>query len=150
MTWVLTAIDGVSFLLICVLACIIVLGIVNALWIAVRERTREIGTLRAIGMKRSGVLYMIMLEAAILGFLATVVGCGISCVLTLGLDAAGIEIPVAAVQGILMSENFHFVVKSSDILITVAGFTVLCTLASIWPAVRAALMPPISAIHMTE
>ena len=62
MKWVLKAIDGVSFLLICVLSGIIVLGIINALWIAVGERTREIGTLRAIGMQQRGVLKMIMLR----------------------------------------------------------------------------------------
>jgi ABC-type lipoprotein release transport system permease subunit len=150
MTWILKAIDGVSFLLVCVLASIIALGIINALWIAVRERTREIGTLRAIGMKRNGVLSMIMLEAAFLGFIATLVGVTISAVVSLSLDAAEIEIPTQAVQGILMSKHFHFVVEMPQLLFTILGFTALCTLASIWPAARAARMRPISAIHMTE
>ncbi|MBV69812.1 MAG: ABC transporter permease [Myxococcales bacterium] len=150
MTWVLKAIDGVSFLLICVLAGIIVLGIINALWIAVRERTREIGTLRAIGMQRKGILSMIMLEAAILGFLATALGCTMSVLLVSLLDASMIEIPVEAVQAILMSKHFRFVVSWSDVSITLIGFTFLCTLASIWPAVRAARMRPISAIQLTE
>jgi putative ABC transport system permease protein len=150
MTWILKAIDGVSFLLVCVLASIIALGIINALWIAVRERTREIGTLRAIGMKRNGVLSMIMLEAAFLGFIATLMGVSISTLVCLGLDAAGIEIPTQAIQGILMSKNFHFVVDTTQLALTILGFTALCTLASIWPALRAARMRPISAIHMTE
>ena len=34
------------------LLVIIAVGIMNTLWIAIRERTREIGTLRAIGMQR--------------------------------------------------------------------------------------------------
>ena len=35
----------------------------NTLWIAIRERTREIGTLRAIGMQRARVLAMFLIEA---------------------------------------------------------------------------------------
>ncbi|MGC6416662.1 MAG: ABC transporter permease [Bradymonadia bacterium] len=150
MKWVLKAIDGVSFLLICVLSGIIVLGIINALWIAVRERTREIGTLRAIGMQQRGILKMIMLEAAILGIGATSIGCLLSISLVMVLDRAAIEIPVEAVQGILMSKHFHFVVEWADVATTLVGFTVLCTVASVWPAMRAARMRPISAIQLTE
>ena len=39
----------------------------NVLWIAIRERTREIGTLRAIGMQRRRVLVMFLDEAFLLG-----------------------------------------------------------------------------------
>ena len=39
------------------------IGIMNTMWIAIRERTREIGTLRAIGMQRRAVLWMFLLEA---------------------------------------------------------------------------------------
>ena len=52
MTWTLTALQGLSFVLIVILIAIIVIGIMNTMWIAIRERTREIGTLRAIGMQR--------------------------------------------------------------------------------------------------
>ena len=43
-------------MLIIVLLVIIAVGIMNTMWIAIRERTREIGTLRAIGMQRARVL----------------------------------------------------------------------------------------------
>ncbi|MBI3180180.1 MAG: ABC transporter permease, partial [Deltaproteobacteria bacterium] len=51
MKWMLSALDTIAFLLTAVLLGIIVVGIMNAMWIAVRERTQEIGTLRAIGMR---------------------------------------------------------------------------------------------------
>ena len=51
--WTVTAHrPGSPCTLIGVLLVIIVVGIMNTLWIAIRERTREIGTLRAIGMQR--------------------------------------------------------------------------------------------------
>ena len=62
-SWTLKAIDGLSFLLTSVLLVIIAVGIMNTLWIAIRERTREIGTLRAIGMQRPRVMAMFVIEA---------------------------------------------------------------------------------------
>jgi len=150
MSWILTAIDSVSFLLVLVLAIIIAIGIMNAMWIAVRERTREVGTLRAIGMSRRRVLAMFMLEATILGFVATTLGAGVSIALVSGLDAAAIEIPVNAIRAILMSDTLHFVVDPAQIVMSVIGFTLFAALASVWPAVRAARLPPITAIQRTE
>ncbi len=150
MQWILTAIDSVSLLLIMVLAGIIALGIMNAMWIAVRERTREIGTLRAIGMSQRGVLTMFILEAAALGAIGATTGALLSATFSVIADSIGISIPVTAVQSILMSETLHFVVKGTDLLYTIVGFTVFCAVSAIWPAVRAARMRPITAIHTTE
>ncbi len=60
-------------MLLFILLVIVVIGIMNTLAIAIRERTREIGTLRAIGMQRRAVLRLFLLESALLG-LAGVVG----------------------------------------------------------------------------
>ncbi|MGH7442560.1 MAG: ABC transporter permease, partial [bacterium] len=54
-SWTLGALNGITFLLTLVLLIIIAVGIMNTLWIAIRERTREIGTLRAIGMGKGKV-----------------------------------------------------------------------------------------------
>lgn len=150
MSWVITAIDSISFLLVVVLAIIIAIGIMNAMWIAVRERTREIGTLRAIGMSRNRVLAMFLIEAAVLGLIATTVGAAVSVVGVLALDASAIEIPVEAIQGILMSDTLHFVVSPLQIVLAIVGFTAFAALASVWPALRAARLPPITAIQRTE
>ncbi|MEE2788040.1 MAG: FtsX-like permease family protein [Myxococcota bacterium] len=150
MEWVLTALDSISFILVFVLTVIIALGIMNTLWIAVRERTREIGTLRAIGMSRRGILILFVLEATLLGILATTIGVAVSGVLALGLDALGVQIPVAALRNILMSETFQFVVVPNQLVLTILGFTFFCALASVLPAMRAARLPPITAIHQTE
>ena len=74
MTWTLAALQGLSTVLLIILIAILVTGIMNTMWIAIRERTREIGTLRAIGMQRGGVARMFLVESLLLGFVGTTVG----------------------------------------------------------------------------
>ena len=143
-------INGVTFFLLMVLMGIVTLGIVNALWIAVRERTREIGTLRAIGMQRRGILTMVVIEAGILGFFATSLGVFGGAAIALTLEAMGITIPEEGVQMILLTEKLHLVVDMSQLLMTIAGFTIFTMIASVWPAFKAARMDPITAIQMTK
>jgi putative ABC transport system permease protein len=47
---------------------------VNTMSMAVLERTREIGTLRALGLKRRGVSLLFAIEGGVLGFLGSLIG----------------------------------------------------------------------------
>jgi len=49
-------------------------GIINTVLISVFERIRDIGTMRAIGMRKVQVLSIILIEAGILGFFASIYG----------------------------------------------------------------------------
>jgi putative ABC transport system permease protein len=145
--WVLTAIDSISFLLIGILLVIIAIGIMNSMWIAVRERTAEIGTLRAIGMSRRRVLLMFLLEAVILGIFATLIGGFAGLGIAMALDAAHIVIPVEAVQAILMSDVLHMVVDLKQLVGAVVVFSLVAGAAAFYPAFRASRMQPVTAIH---
>src|SRR5690606_21319752 len=72
--WVTAAFDFVTLALILILASIIAGGITNSMWMAVRERTKEIGTIRAIGLQRRQVLVLFLIEAAILGGVFALIG----------------------------------------------------------------------------
>jgi putative ABC transport system permease protein len=52
------------------------IGIMNIMIVSVMERTREIGILKALGMKNRQVLLIFLCEAAIIGFLGTLIGIG--------------------------------------------------------------------------
>ena len=71
LTWTLDVLNGLTLVLLIILIAIVVTGIMNTMWIAIRERTREIGTLRAIGMQRGGVLRMFLCESVLLGLIGT-------------------------------------------------------------------------------
>jgi len=53
---------------------IVVMTAVNTMGMAILERTREIGTLRALGLKRRGVSLLFALEGALLGFFGSIIG----------------------------------------------------------------------------
>ncbi len=147
LTWVLSAVDSVSFFLIGVLLVIIVVGIMNSMYISVRERTREIGTVRAIGMGRGAVLVMFMAEATMLGLAATSVGALMGAAIAKAVDAAHIRVPVEAMQMVLMSDTIHLVVKPGQLVGAVIGFTIVTALAALYPAIRAARLQPVTAMQ---
>lgn len=145
--WILTALDTLSLTLVSTLLVIIGVGITNSMWISVRERTNEIGTLRAIGMGRNQVLGMFLLEAVILGVVATGLGALFGAGLASGIDAAHIRIPVDAVRVVLLSDVLHLVVVPSQVLASVLGLSLVASLAAAWPAIAAARLQPVTAIH---
>lgn len=150
LTWVLTAFDTVTWFLVLVLVNIIMVGIVNALWSSVRERTTEIGTMRAIGMSRLRVLLLVLLEALILGALATTVGAIVGAALAVGVDAADIAVPVDAMRSILLADTLTLSVRAPALVTAVVALTVFTGLAAVLPALRAARLPPVTAIHHVE
>lgn len=147
LTWVVTALDTISLVLVLLLVGIIALGITNTMWIAVRERTGEIGTLRAIGMGRGSVLALFLVEAMLLGLLGTGVGALAGSAVGVALDAASPELPLEALQAVLLSRRLSLTVAPLQVLAAIGGFTLLTGLAALGPALRAARMQPITAIH---
>jgi len=147
LSWILTAVDSISFILVFILVVIIAVGIMNSMWMSVRERTTEVGTLRAIGMSRRRVLLMFLLEALILGFFATALGGVAGWLIAGAIDAAGLTVDVQAVRAILMSDTLHLVVVPSQVALAVLVFTALAGLSALWPAYRASRMQPVTAIQ---
>ena len=59
--------EVIFIFLFAIILIIIVMSIVNTISISIMERTREIGTLRVLGMKKSGIIRLFALESALLG-----------------------------------------------------------------------------------
>ncbi|HET9544727.1 MAG TPA: FtsX-like permease family protein [Gaiellaceae bacterium] len=114
--------------------------IANTLSITIGQRTRELATVRTLGASRRQVLWSVVLEALVVGVLASIVGILLGVGLALGLNellaAAGIELPTSG----LVLETRTIVVG----LVVGIGITLL---ASIRPALRATRVPPIAAVR---
>jgi ABC-type antimicrobial peptide transport system permease subunit len=131
--------------LITILIAIVVIGIMNTMWIAIRERTREIGTLRAIGMQRREVLWMFVLESIMLGLFATVAGVTAGAAIAAGLNALHVHVPTG-LQFFLMSPYLHISVHGSLLIRSVITITLVTALAALYPAFRAARLRPVVAM----
>jgi ABC-type lipoprotein release transport system permease subunit len=145
LTWTLQAIDGLSFVLLVILVGIVVTGIMNTMWIAIRERTREIGTLRAIGMQRRNVVRMFLFESLLLGLVGTAFGALVGIGLSALINSAHVKVPLA-VQLFLMSEELHLVAAPGSVLRSVILLTLVTGLAALYPALRAARLKPVDAM----
>ena len=148
--WILTVVNGISVFLVTLLLAIIGVGITNTMWIAVRERTGEIGTLRAIGMSKRRVLAMFLLEAGLLGMFATALGGVLAAVTAWGIDAANIPLPKGPLRAFLMSSHLHLSVGFGQVVLSALAITVVTISAASWPAFRASRLQPITAIHQVN
>ncbi|MCP3097602.1 FtsX-like permease family protein [Myxococcus sp. K15C18031901] len=145
-SWTLTALNSLTGVLIFVLLVIIGVGIMNTLWIAIRERTREIGTLRAIGMQRRRVLLMFLFEAMTLGALGTLAGATVGLGVCLGVNAANVTMPdVVAV--FIMSDKLNLAVNAGSVIGAMVFITGCTTLISLIPSFLAARLKPVTAMH---
>lgn len=145
-SWTLKAINGLAAILLTILLAIIVVGIMNTMWIAIRERTREIGTLRAIGMQREQVVRQFLLEALLLGALSTVIGAALGALAGQAINAARLPVPIAG-QIFLLTSHFFISVHPSALLSAVGTITAITGLAALYPSLRAARLKPVNAMQ---
>ncbi len=126
---------GIVYALLMLAILIALIGIVNTLVLSVFERTREIGLLRAVGMRRRQVRAMIRTEAVILALFGALIGVatgtGLGIALSLSLRDQGITDVVVPYGTLAMFFLF-------------AG--ILGLTAAVWPARRAARLNILDAI----
>lgn len=150
LTYILAGISSVSFLLLSLLTVIIAVGIMNTMYIAVRERTREIGTLRAIGMGRAGILRLFMVEALALGLVSTTAGAIAGMIIASAIDASSIRVGVDAVRMIVLSDTIHLAAHFADVGLAIGLFTILTGLSALLPALQASRVAPVTAMQSAD
>ena len=126
---------GLVYALLALAVLIALIGIVNTLMLSVFERTREIGLLRAVGMKRRQVRTMIRSEAVILAIFGAIIGIII-----------GTGMGIALVSSLKQQGITDTVVPASSLVVFLLLAGLLGLLAAGWPARRAARLDVLAAI----
>jgi putative ABC transport system permease protein len=118
-----------------------VISIINIMLVNVSERTREIGVLKAIGFTNREILGIILAEAGLLGFIASIMGIIVAAILMeigimffaqqLGMDSISLAqtLPLWLVAGVI------------------GGATLLSVLAGLYPAWRASRLNVVEALR---
>ncbi|BBJ00697.1 permease [Ferrigenium kumadai] len=122
---------------------VVVMSVANSMGMTVVERTREIGTLRAIGLKRSGVVRLFTTESMLL----TLIGCTVGLLITLGvrwgINVANISyVPPNSASPVPLLVDMDY----GRVLFTFALMGTVGTLAAYLPARRAARQAIIDAL----
>jgi len=114
---------------------IIVLSSVNTLLMTMFERTREIGTMLAMGTPRMWIIALFMVEALVLGVLGAIAGLAAGNLLASLIDYAGVRLPPPPGS----TDPMKFYVLHVPILMAGSSLLVIVSLAlaSILPAIRA-------------
>jgi putative ABC transport system permease protein len=106
------------------------IGIMNVLFVSVKERTKEIGVLKALGMQRIHVLVEFLMEAMMISVLGGVLGVALSLA----------AIPVAEQLGVRMEPTYYAYFAAF-------GFAVICgTIFGFYPAFKASKLIPVQAL----
>jgi putative ABC transport system permease protein len=126
---------GLVTVLLALAIVIALLGIANTLALSIVERTRELGLLRAIGMRRGQLAQMIAAEAVIIA----IIGAALGIVLGLGLGAA-------LAYAVTRAQQPTVVVPAAQLALFAVAAVLAGVAASVAPARRAARLNVLDAI----
>ena len=127
--------DIIFGLVFVIIAVIVIMSVLNTIGMAVVERTREIGTLRAIGLKRPGVVRLFGIESAFLGVIGAMTG----LVVTVGFSFLIATIKPTWAPPVTAREIvWEIQIRPEYLLLTFVLLVIFTSLAAIAPATRAA------------
>jgi ABC-type lipoprotein release transport system permease subunit len=124
-------------------------GITNTMLMSVLERVREFGVLMAIGMKRSRVFLMIILETIVLSFIGGIVGIALALITIAYFNVAGIDLSAFAAG--LSEFGLEAVLYPVLPIYFYASITVMilftAVFSAVYPAIKAIRLKPVTAIR---
>jgi putative ABC transport system permease protein len=117
-------------------------GIANTMFTSVMERTRQIGTLKALGAKNSEIMKMFLFESALIGFVGGLIGIFAGFIVTGLLNEFSIR--MFSAPGMRMSSA----IITPDLIILGLSFaTIIGALSGLIPAKRASELEPVEALR---
>jgi len=146
---IVVALDTGSVAILIVLFAIVMIGISNSFRMAMYERIREIGTMRAVGVQRNEIRSMFLYEALFLALAGAVVGIILALIVMAILGLITFD-PLSPVFLILKRGHLSFYLPPLRALGNIAIIAVLTLVAVYAPANAAAKMPPAEALRTVK
>ena len=129
----------------------IAIGIVimNAMLMAVFERIREFGVLKALGMGPGQVLILILLESSIITGLAVVIGAALATPTLFYLQNTGLDLGSLSgmsVMGSSFDSTWHATINANTFATPILVLVIIVGIAVLYPALKAAMIRPVDAM----
>lgn len=127
-------------------------GVLNTTLMSVYERTREIGVMKALGMRPNRIIFLIILENIFLSMLASILGVVLGLFLNYFLQEHGIDMSGGTGEPLsVMGFNLDPIMKKeidfSAYHTPIIGLFLISIVTALWPAYRASRLDPIEAIR---
>ena len=140
----------ISHILLGVAFLVIAIAIMNTVFMAVTERTREFGVMMALGMPPAATVRMVVYETLLLMLLASFLGYGVGALLVTyfsrqGIDLSGFFQDYSTIPG--LTGIVHPTLIASHIALPGVVMFAASVLISLYPAMRAARLDPVRAIR---
>jgi putative ABC transport system permease protein len=144
------ALNLITFGAVLVLFFIILIGVINTLRMTIRERTREIGTVRAIGMQKKDVRNSFVLETMFLGFFSAIAGTALAFLAMFGLSRIIFRAEDNPMSMLLVNSHLNFVPSIGATIFYIALIVAISVATAYFPARRAAKMSAADALRHFE
>lgn len=136
-------IDLMTIFIQVILIAIVLISIMNVMLMAVYERTREIGTIAAIGTLPSSIMGLFILEGLFLGITGTVIGNVIGAIVVYAIKLAGLTISFGQSDNILLAPEISIATVLGTSIIVIF----ITLLGAIEPAYKASRLDPVEALR---
>ncbi len=126
------------------------IGILNLMLMAVFERTREIGLLSALGLKRLQIMGLFLMEGMLIGAIGAVIGCGLGALLVTLTGQVGFDLTSMNGAGqatALMGNKLYPAMELAPLISRTITVIIIAALASLYPAWQASKREPAEALH---
>jgi putative ABC transport system permease protein len=130
-----------------IIAVIVVFVVANAMAMTIVERTREIGTLRALGTLPRQLMGSLALEGMVLGGVGALAGAVLAVAVQLLLYVVPVQMPPP--PGMSVGYPLYVNIAPSMVLATLLAMVMLAMLASAWIARKTVHMPVVQALAHT-
>jgi len=144
------ALNMITLVAVLILFVVVLTGVVNTLRMTVRERTREIGTLRSLGMQASQVRRLFLVETGMLALFASLAGTALAAILMFALSRLTFSVEGNPLSILLVRGHLVFVPGVFATLGQILLVVGMAVVAAWGPSAQAAKLSPANALRHHE